>query len=103
MHIMGMLKLMTWPSRQVVSSCGTYCTQASTAAPAPNATAQEPKADGAQRRRAAEVTRSAIQWAPQMMTTARAVRHVGGGGASGGWSGPRVGKKMRKRIILGPG
>jgi hypothetical protein len=101
MHIIGILRLMTCCSFQVVQSWGRYCMQARTAAQRPSIVAHVCKAFGYQSRKTADNITTTTKCATDMRTTVRASFHDGGGGASEGCSsGAGVGKKTRKRSIL---
>jgi hypothetical protein len=101
MHIIGMLKLITFCNFHVVHNCGKYCTQASNAAQIPSAVAQDCRSEGYQSSMTADVIRRAKKCRTQVSTTVSAVRQVGGEGASAGCgSGPGWGKNIKKRNIL---
>jgi hypothetical protein len=97
-----MLRLMTFCSFHVVQSCGRYWIQARIAAHSPRMVAQVWRMEGYQSRKTLEVMRRTMKCETEMNTTLTAVFHVGGAGASAGCgSGPGLGKKMRKRNMLG--
>jgi hypothetical protein len=100
-HIIGMLKLITFCNFHVVHSCGKYCTHASSVAHMPRNVAQLCRLSGDHSRNASDKIKTMKKWKTQVSTTIRAVRQVGRAGASDGCgSGPGLGKKMRKRNIL---